>query len=260
MKIKLYQVDAFAEKLFMGNPAAVCVLNNFLPDPILQNIAMENNLSETAFIVKKKNVFHIRWFTPLMEVDLCGHATLAASHVILNHLNYKENVIHFTSKSGDLYVKKDKKQLVLNFPCDRIKKIKTPNVLIDGIGISPEETYKGVSDYMMIYKDQKQIEKIKPDFKCLLQTGVRGVIVTAKGKDADFVSRFFGPGVGIDEDPVTGSAHTTLIPYWSKKLGKDKMTAIQLSKRKGVLQCRYLNDRVEIGGKAITYLIGEIEV
>lgn len=260
MKIKLYQVDAFAEKLFMGNPAAVCVLNNFLPDPILQNIAMENNLSETAFIVKKKNVFHIRWFTPLMEVDLCGHATLAASHVILNHLNYKENVIHFTSKSGDLYVKKDKKQLVLNFPCDRIKKIKTPNVLIDGIGISPEETYKGVSDYMMIYKDQKQIEKIKPDFKCLLQTGVRGVIVTAKGKDADFVSRFFGPGVGIDEDPVTGSAHTTLIPYWSKKLGKDKMTAIQLSKRKGVLQCRYLNERVEIGGKAITYLIGEIEV
>ena len=260
MKIKIYQVDAFAEKLFMGNPAAVCVLNNFLPDPILQNIAMENNLSETAFIVKKKNVFHIRWFTPLMEVDLCGHATLAASHVILNHLNYKENVIHFTSKSGDLYVKKDKKQLVLNFPCDRIKKIKTPNVLIDGIGISPEETYKGVSDYMMIYKDQKQIEKIKPDFKCLLQTGVRGVIVTAKGKDADFVSRFFGPGVGIDEDPVTGSAHTTLIPYWSKKLGKDKMTAIQLSKRKGVLQCRYLNERVEIGGKAITYLIGEIEV
>lgn len=260
MKIKLYQVDAFAEKLFMGNPAAVCVLNNFLPDPILQNIAMENNLSETAFIVKKKSVFHIRWFTPLMEVDLCGHATLAASHVILNHLNYKENVIHFTSKSGDLYVKKDKKQLVLNFPCDRIKKIKTPNVLIDGIGISPEETYKGVSDYMMIYKDQKQIEKIKPDFKCLLQTGVRGVIVTAKGKDADFVSRFFGPGVGIDEDPVTGSAHTTLIPYWSKKLGKDKMTAIQLSKRKGVLQCRYLNERVEIGGKAITYLIGEIEV
>lgn len=216
MKIKLYQVDAFAEKLFMGNPAAVCVLNNFLPDPILQNIAMENNLSETAFIVKKKSVFHIRWFTPLMEVDLCGHATLAASHVILNHLNYKENVIHFTSKSGDLYVKKEKKQLILNFPCDRIKKIKTPNVLIDGIGISPEETYKGVSDYMMIYKDQKQIEKIKPDFKCLLQTGVRGVIVTAKGKNADFVSRFFGPGVGIDEDPVTGSAHTTLIPYWSK--------------------------------------------
>jgi PhzF family phenazine biosynthesis protein len=260
MKLKLYQVDAFAEKLFMGNPAAVCPLESWLPNELLQKIAMENNLSETAFFVKENDAYHIRWFTPLIEVDLCGHATLASSHVIFEFLNYKENTIHFSSKSGDLFVRKENEYLILNFPTDKILKIETPALLVEGIGIAPLETYKGISDYMLLYKNQEQIEKINPDFKILSQTGTRGIIVTSKGNECDFVSRFFGPGVGIDEDPVTGSAHTTLIPYWQKVLGKNEMTALQLSKRKGYLICKYLGERVEIGGKVKTFLIGEIEM
>jgi len=260
MKLKLYQVDAFAEKLFMGNPAAVCPLETWLPDELLQKIAMENNLSETAFFVKENDVFQIRWFTPLTEVDLCGHATLASSHVIFEYLHFKKDTIHFNSKSGELFVRKENEQLILNFPSDIISKIETPAMLVEGIGITPLETYKGMSDYMLVYETQEQIEKIKPDFKLLSQTGTRGIIVTSKGNECDFVSRFFGPGVGIDEDPVTGSAHTTLIPYWQKVLGKNEMTAMQLSKRIGYLKCKYLGERVEIGGKAKTYLVGEMEI
>lgn len=259
MKLKLYQIDAFAERLFSGNPAGVCPLDNWIPDELMQNIAMENNLAETAFFVKEGNKFHIRWFTPLVEVDLCGHATLACAHVIFEYLNYKESSIPFISKSGELFVKKVDDLLVLNFPADRIEKVEMPVALTNGIGITPKEAYKGISDYMLIYENQEQIEKIKPDFKILSETGSRGIIVTAKGNNCDFVSRFFAPGVGIDEDPVTGSAHTTLIPYWHKELGKTDMTAMQLSKRKGKLNCRYLCERVDIGGKARTYLIGEIE-
>ncbi|HNW99636.1 MAG TPA: PhzF family phenazine biosynthesis protein [Bacteroidales bacterium] len=260
MKIKLFQVDAFAEKLFMGNPAAVCPLEKWLPDEILQKIAMENNLSETAFFVNENNAFHIRWFTPLTEVDLCGHATLATSHVIFNLLHHENDVIHFFSKSGVLSVRKENEYLILNFPTDKISKIEIPAIIAEGIGMAPVETYKGTSDYMLIYKNQEQIENIKPDFKILSKTGTRGIIVTSKGNECDFVSRFFGPGVGIDEDPVTGSAHTTLIPYWKNVLNKNEMTAIQLSKRKGHLKCKYLGERVEIAGKAKTYLIGEIEI
>jgi PhzF family phenazine biosynthesis protein len=259
MKLKLYQIDAFAEKLFMGNPAGECPLDKWLPDELMQKIAMENNLSETGFFVKEGDVYHIRWFTPAVEVDLCGHATLAAAHVIFEYLNYKQNTIHFKSRSGDLFVRKENEYLVLNFPADKITKVEIPATLIEGLGIAPVESYKGISDYLLVYKNQEEVEKINPDFKVLSQTGTRGFIVTARGNECDFVSRFFAPGVGVGEDPVTGSAHTTLTPYWKKVLGKNEMTAMQLSKRKGHLNCKYLGERVEIAGKAKTYLIGEIE-
>lgn len=258
--MKLYQVDAFAEKLFAGNPAAVCPLEEWLPDELMQKIAMENNLSETAFFVKEDDKYNIRWFTPLLEVKLCGHATLASAHVIFEYLEHGSDTINFNSASGILTVRKENEYLVMNFPTDKIEKTKVPFTIIEGMGISPIEAYKGVSDYMLIYKDQEQIEKIQPDFMMLSKAAVRGIIITAKGKDCDFVSRFFAPVSGVNEDPVTGSAHTTLIPYWQKVLGKNEMTAIQLSKRQGHLNCKYLNERVEIAGKARTYLIGEIEI
>jgi PhzF family phenazine biosynthesis protein len=260
MKLKLYQVDAFAEKLFSGNPAGVCPLDKWLPTELMQNIAMENNLAETAFFVKDGEKFHIRWFTPVLEVDLCGHATLAASHVIFRYTGYDKKTIHFTSRSGDLFVRKEGEYLILNFPSDKIEKAETPIALVEGLGIAPQETYKGISDYMLIYKDQAQIEKMQPDMRLLSQVIARGVVITAKGKDCDFVSRFFAPRSGVNEDPVTGSAHTTLIPYWHKVLGKKEMTARQLSKRQGFLKCLYLNDRVEIGGKAVTYFSGEMDI
>ncbi len=260
MKLKLYQVDAFAEKLFSGNPAGVCPLEQWLPDDLMQNIAMENNLAETSFFVKEGDKYHIRWFTPLVEVDLCGHATLATSHVIFNYTGYGKDKIHFISRSGDLFVRKTGEIIILNFPTDKFERSETPIALVEGLGIAPLETYKGLTDFMLVYKDQEQIEKMQPDLRLLSRAISRGVIVTAKGNDCDFVSRFFAPRAGIDEDPVTGSAHTTMIPYWHKKLGKTEMTARQLSKRKGFLHCKYLDDRVEIGGKAQTYLSGEIEV
>jgi PhzF family phenazine biosynthesis protein len=260
MKIKMYQVDAFAGKLFSGNPAAVCILDKWLPDDLMQNIAMENNLAETAFIVNEKEGLHIRWFTPKAEVALCGHATLASGHVIFNHLNEQKNEISFQSRSCELKVRKEGKDLVLNFPADTLREIGIPENIAEAIGLHPVEAYKGKTDYMLIYQDQSQIESIQPDFRKLKQTNARGIIVTAPGKESDFVSRFFAPAIGVDEDPVTGSAHTSLIPYWSKRLGKTEMTAIQLSSRRGYLKCNYLGDRVEIGGQAVTYLIGEIDV
>jgi PhzF family phenazine biosynthesis protein len=259
MKLNLFQVDAFADRLFSGNPAGVCPLEKWIPDDLMQNIAMENNLAETAFFVKEGNNFHIRWFTPVVEVDLCGHATLASAHVIFNHLGFNEEIIRFKSRSGELSVKKENDFLILNFPTDILSKAETPIALAEGLGIAPKETYKGVSDYLLIYDNQEQIEKIQPDFRILSSTMARGIIVSAKGSECDFVSRFFAPLSGINEDPVTGSAHTTLIPYWSKVLHKTEMTAMQLSKRKGNLKCKYLGERVEIGGKAMTYFIGEIE-
>lgn len=260
MKIKIYQVDAFAGALFSGNPAAVCILDTWLPDSLMQNIAMENNHSETAFVVKEQDNFHIRWFTPKAEVALCGHATLASGHVIFNHLNDPKSELSFQSLSGELKVRKEGKDLILIFPEDSIQEIEIPENIVEAIGLSPVGACKGKTDYMLIYQDQSQIEKIQPDFRKLKETNARGIIVTAPGKETDFVSRFFAPAVGVDEDPVTGSAHTSLIPYWSKRLAKIELTAIQLSSRRGYLKCKYLDDRVEIGGQAVTYLIGEIDV
>jgi PhzF family phenazine biosynthesis protein len=260
MKIKMFQVDAFSGALFSGNPAAVCILKKWLPEDLMQNIAMENNLAETAFVVKENDSYHIRWFTPKAEVNLCGHATLASGHVIFNHLNENGNEIIFQSRSGELKVRKKGKNLILNFPTDTIHEIEMPENIVDAIGLRPVGAYKGRTDYMLIYQDQAEIDKIQPDFRKLKQTNARGIMVTSPGKESDFVSRFFAPAVGVDEDPVTGSAHTSLIPYWSKRLGKTELTAIQLSSRRGYLKCKYLGDRVEIGGNAVTYLVGEIDV
>jgi PhzF family phenazine biosynthesis protein len=260
MELKLYQVDAFTNKQFYGNPAAVCPLDKWLPDETMHNIANENNLSETAFYVKKNDKYEIRWFTPEVEVDLCGHATLATSHVLFEHENYKDDVIILDSKSGPLSVKKENDFLILNFPTDKIEKADTPIEHIKGFGKKPIETYKGISDYLLVFPDQADIENLNPDFSILSKAEPRGIITTAKGKSVDFVSRFFAPQIGIPEDPVTGSAHTTLTPYWAGKLGKTELTAMQLSKRKGWLKCKLLGDRVEIAGRATTYMIGKIYI
>jgi PhzF family phenazine biosynthesis protein len=260
MKIKIYQVDAFTDTLFSGNPAAVCPLDSWLDESIMQNIAMENNLAETAFYVQNKNNYFIRWFTPTVEVDLCGHATLAAAHVLFSYENYENNEINFDSKSGTLNVKKDNDYLTMNFPTDIIKKVVVSKEIQSCFNIQPIEAFKGKTDHMLIYENEEQVRNIKYDFKKISQINARGIIITARGKDSDFVSRFFAPQSGIDEDPVTGSAHTTLTPYWSKRLNKNELTAVQISKRKGFLICKYKNDRTEISGKARMYMIGEIRL
>jgi len=261
MKIKLYQIDAFTEKVFQGNPAAVCVLDEWINEEKMQMIGAENNLAETAFVVKKGNDFEIRWFTPSVEVDLCGHATLAAAYVLYEYYNYKSDKIIFHSHtSGILSVNKEDDFLTLDFPTDTYQEVETPQVLIDAFGIKPIETYKGKTDYLLIFQSQKNIEDFKPNFNLISTVGCRGVIVSAQGEQTDFVSRFFAPQVGVNEDPVTGSAHTTLTPVWSKKLKKKTLTAKQLSKRQGDLKCEYLGERVNVTGKAVTYLIGEIDI
>lgn len=261
MKIPMYQVDAFTDTLFGGNPAAVCLLDNWTEEQIMQAIAAENNLAETAFIVPDGDDFEIRWFTPETEVDLCGHATLASAHVLFNHLNYSGDQIHFKSlHSGSLFVTKKGNELQLDFPQDETKPISIPQLLTDAFGTKPLEALEGKTDYLLIFESQKQIENFSPDLELISKVGKRGVIVSAKGENVDFVSRFFAPQSGINEDPVTGSAHTTLVPYWADKLKKTKLSAKQLSKRGGDLNCELNNDRVLIAGKAITYLIGEITI
>lgn len=258
MKLPIFQVDAFAEALFQGNPAAVVPLTEWLSDATMQSIALENNLSETAFFVPTQAGFEIRWFTPKSEVDLCGHATLASAHVIFNEAAYPRDTISFGSRSGELTVTKKGDLLELNFPADAIRPIAEPTALTKALGKKPKDCYLGKTDYLMVYETQEDIEQLKPDFGVLAQTGARGIIATAPGNEVDFVSRFFAPGVGIDEDPVTGSAHTTLMPYWTGKLGKTDLSARQISARGGQLQCRLQGDRVLIAGSAKTYLRGEI--
>ncbi len=261
MKLKIYQVDAFADKVFSGNPAAVCPLNEWLPDTVMQNIALENNLAETAFYVKEGDQYQIRWFTPTVEVDLCGHATLASAHVLFNHENHQGNEITFHShRSGVLNVSKNNDLLTLDFPTDTIHKIDWPEANHSGFNLVPREAYQGKTDYMLVFDYEESIKNIVPNYAVISTWKVRGVIVTARGNEVDFVSRFFAPQSGVNEDPVTGSAHTTLIPYWSDKLGKTELSAIQLSARKGYLHCRHLGNRVHISGKAKTFLIGDIYV
>lgn len=260
MKLNIYQVDAFSDKIFGGNPAAVVPLETWLTDNILQSIALENNLSETAFFVFRDGQFQIRWFTPNAEVDLCGHATLATSHVLFNELNYGQELISFISKSGTLIVRKTGDKLQLDFPADKIEKIEHIELINEALGVCPIEIYKGKTDYLLILDSEETIKNIRPNFHILKICNERGVIVSAKGNESDFVSRFFAPGIGINEDPVTGSAHTSLIPYWSAKLNKTELTAKQLSARGGKLWCTYLGDRVLISGYAITYMKGEINI
>jgi PhzF family phenazine biosynthesis protein len=260
MKLPVFQIDAFADSLFKGNPAAVVPLQHWLSDELMQKIAGENNLSETAFFVPEEEGYQIRWFTPKAEVNLCGHATLATAHVIFNELGFSSEKIQFFSKSGKLEVKQLSDQLQLDFPADLVHEVETDADLTAALGNRPEKTYKGKTDFLLLYQSEELIRKIQPDFQKLIHTGARGIIVTARGKASDFVSRFFAPSVGVNEDPVTGSAHTTLIPFWAAQLGKKELTALQLSERGGKLWCTLLGDRVLIAGKAVTYLRGEIDV
>ena len=243
MKLPLYQIDAFAEKPFQGNPAAVCPLESWLPNDVLQAIAEENNLAETAFFVEANDVYDLRWFTPTKEVDLCGHATLAAGYVLHKTLGDSVSKVTFQSKSGPLHVLKEGELLTLDFPAQPATPCEAPLELIEGLGKSPSECHAAL-DYMAVYENMEELRSLSPDFNKLAGLGLRGVIVTAPGDESDFVSRFFAPKFGINEDPVTGSAHCTLAPYWAKRLGKDALSARQLSKRTGVLQCKVDGDRV----------------
>lgn len=258
MNLILYQVDAFAENVFSGNPAAVVPLKDWLPDETMQKIALENNLSETAFFIPAEKGFHIRWFTPASEVDLCGHATQATAHVLFTHLDYSEEEIQFESRSGILNVKKENEWLTLNFPASFVNETAISEKIKEAFSIHPQQCFRGRDDLMLVYQNEEEIKKLKPDFQKINEIDARGIIVTAQSDKFDFVSRFFAPAVGVNEDPVTGSAHTMLIPYWAKKFNKAELTAKQVSTRSGILKCRYLDDRVEIGGKAVTYLTGEI--
>jgi PhzF family phenazine biosynthesis protein len=257
--MKIYQIDAFTKSVFSGNPAAVCPLEQWISDEIMQKIAAENNLAETAFYVKNGNKYEIRWFTPQTEVDLCGHATLAAAFVLFNFENHNDNLISFYSpRSGGLTVTKDGDLLSLNFPTDELEPIVLTNEILDAFDVKPQLAFKGKTDYMFLFNTEEEILNLKPNFDKISKLEVRGVIVTAKGNTTDFVSRFFAPQSGINEDPVTGSAHTTLIPYWAKELNKTVLSAIQLSERKGYLDCELLGDRVRISGYAKCYLIGNL--
>lgn len=262
MKQMLYQIDAFTTKVFSGNPAAVCILNAWLSDDLMQNIAAENNLAETAFSVQKGSHFEIRWFTPELEVDLCGHATLATAYTLFQYYGIKENTLRFISpRSGALDVQKNNDgSMTMDFPADTLNATEALENINEAIGSVPKETFKGKTDYLLIYESQEEIEAIRPNFHLLNALDCRGVIVSSKGNDVDFVSRFFAPQCGIPEDPVTGSAHTTLTPYWSKKLGKTNLSAQQLSLRGGSLKCEDLGNRIKITGNAVCYLIGEIEL
>jgi PhzF family phenazine biosynthesis protein len=270
--MEIYQVDAFAKELFQGNPAAIIPLKEWLPDDLLQRIAMENNLSETAYIVAEGRNFSIRWFTPTVEVALCGHATLAAGHVLFGHLGYPGDTILFhTRERGDLEVSRagggdaagpgaQAGKLTLNFPADVVQPVDPAalGAIFEGLRIPSGELYKGSTDYMVVLDSQQAVLDLKPDFKRLGEVPGRGLLVTAKGVEADFVSRCFFPQSGIDEDPVTGSAHTMLTPYWAERLGKKRLSAIQLSARRGYLDCELAGDRVLMSGYAKTFLKGEI--
>lgn len=259
MKYKIYQVDAFANEVFSGNPAAVCPLDQWMSDKLLQQIAMENNLSETAFYVQEGDHYLLRWFTPTVEVDLCGHATLAAAFVLFNHENHSANTIDFFSpRSGRLSVKRENEYLTLNFPTDVVEEIELTDELMNGFDLTPLKALKGKSDFILVYENENQIKNLKPNLSQIAKVPGRGVIATAKGDSVDFVSRFFAPQVGVNEDPVTGSAHTTLTAYWAKQLGKTTLTAAQLSARGGHLKCTLIGDRVEISGQAKLYMKGQI--
>ncbi|MDE3234745.1 MAG: PhzF family phenazine biosynthesis protein [Bacteroidota bacterium] len=254
----LYQVDAFTDTIFGGNPAAVCPLEAWLPTETMQQLAMENNLSETAFYVQQGDIFHIRWFTPELEIDLAGHPTLATAYIIFNHSAYSKDTIHFESKSGPLIVTKKATGLMeMNFP-SRMPNVvhHPPMALLEGINHKPQHILKA-RDYVLVYDTEEEVRNFVADFEWLNKVDTLGIIVTAKGNECDFVSRFFVPNSVIGEDPVTGSAHAELIPYWSKVLNKSAMIARQLSKRGGLLFCEDQGNRVTISGNAVLYMKGE---
>jgi PhzF family phenazine biosynthesis protein len=258
MKLTIYQVDAFTKDVFRGNPAAVCPLEKWIDADLMQKIALENNLSETAFFVKSGDIYEIRWFTPTFEIDLCGHATLASAFVIFEILQAENDKIKFVSnKSGELSVEKNGDRLTLDFPSRPVSPVHAPSGLIEALGKEPKEIYKA-RDYFLVYENEQEVAEIAPNFSKLLEIDAHGFIVTAKGDACDFVSRFFAPEVGVFEDPVTGSSHCNLIPFWAERLGKNELFARQISARGGELFCELAGDRVKIGGNAVLYLKGEI--
>ena len=257
MKLNIYQVDAFAEQVFEGNPAAVCPLEEWVSDDVLQKIAEENNLSETAFFAPENQGFKLRWFTPGAEVDLCGHATLAAAHVLYEHLGYSDPEITFSTRSGDLIVKKAAKGLAMDFPASMPEPVQSPENLVAGLGREPNEVLAAF-DYIVVLDSEDEIENLNPDFSTWMGLDLRGVVATAPGDHVDFVSRCFYPKLRVNEDPVTGSAHCELAPYWGKRLGLKELKAKQLSKRTGMVACTLVEDRVILSGNAVSYMQGHI--
>ena len=260
MKIDLYQVDAFTGQVFGGNPAAVCPLTAWPSDFLLQSIAAENNLAETAFFVPQGSRFELRWFTPAAEIDLCGHATLATAHVIFRHLHYPRDEVHFQTRfAGSLSARRDGDWITLDLPSWAAKAAEIPEAAVVGLnGMRPQECYLR-RDYMFVYSTEEEIRTVQPDYSQLMKLG-RDLCITAPGRDCDFVSRFFNAADESGEDPVTGSAHSMLIPYWAKRLGKSALMAKQLSKRQGELKCQLLGERVLLSGQAQTYMCGQIQL
>ena len=259
MKLTVYHVDAFAEKIFQGNPAAVIPLEEWPEDELMQKIAMENNLSETAFFVKTDEGYHLRWFTPEYEIDLCGHATLASAYVIKNFLEPHLSEINFsTQKAGVLKASAADGFYTLDFPSRMPQPCTVPDKLLSSVGVSTVVEVLRSRDYFIVLPDEEAVKNTEPDYTLMKELDTVGVIVTAKGQSADAVSRCFYPGAGIPEDPVTGSAHCNIVPYWSDKLGKTKLFCKQLSPRGGDLQCELKGDRVLMSGKCVLYLVGEI--
>lgn len=259
MKLPIYQADAFTDKLFGGNPAAIVPLKEWLSAPEMQKIAAENNLAETAFFISQGENFELRWFTPELEIDLCGHATLATAHILFTELGYSKEFIHFhTLKAGTLTVTKKDDLYTLDFPSRVPHACEAPEELLNAIGGKPPIEVLSSRDHMLVYETEADVLALKPNFTALAKISPMGIIATAKGNNSDFVSRFFIPAAGINEDPVTGSAHCNLIPYWAEKLGKNELHAYQVSTRRGELWCELKGDRVLMAGKAVTYLKGEI--
>lgn len=259
MKLPYFEVAAFSARPFAGNPAGVCLLEQWLPDALLQAIAAENNLAETAFLVPRDGFHELRWFTPAVEVELCGHATLASAHVLFRHRGLGGDRIRFqTREAGELGVQREEERLVLDFPARPATRCEIPPELTDALGVQPRELY-AERDYLAVFATEAEVLAVRPDFRRLGNLP-KGVVITAPGSDCDFVSRYFAPSFGIDEDPVTGSTHCSLIPFWAGRLGKKTLLARQRSKRGGELFCELRGERVRIGGHAATYLIGEIEV
>ena len=263
MKLTLYQIDAFTDKLFSGNPAAIVPLEEWIDTELMQKLAFENNLSETAFIRatdSAENDFEIRWFTPQLEINLCGHATLASAYVVFNYLNFKKPEINFSSQSGILKVTKQDKLIKMDFPSWKPDEFNDPPVNLKNAlgGANIKGIYKN-RDLLVELADEDAVQNCVPDFSLIQSTGYK-IIITAPGKSVDFVSRFFAPTAGISEDPVTGSAHSQLIPFWSARLNKEKMTALQLSKRGGVIYCEQKGERVIMAGNCVFYMKGEFEI
>jgi PhzF family phenazine biosynthesis protein len=262
MKLQIYQVDAFASKVFEGNPAAVCPLNEWLDDEILQKIAEENNLSETAFFVSSGDEIQLRWFTPLEEVDLCGHATLACAHVLYEHLGYSEAKINFQTKSGKLIVTKTQSGFSMDFPASVPVELNSaiPSALIHALGNVKPKKVLAAFDYIIVLNSEEEVKNLTPELSQWLNIDLRGVVVTAQGNDVDFVSRCFFPKLRVNEDPITGSAHCELAPYWASVLNKNILKARQISIRSGLVYCELVNDRVILTGSAVDYMKGEITI